>query len=452
MLLPLKFAGKKKVCEHLFMKSELNLKKSIFIVFILFSLFYIALGFQAIAVTDDFWLATYVLKKSSSFFMSFDWATRQFFGWTGQYILSFLQGLFTFKPLKTNIISGLHGILFLGTTLFWILDSYKKWESERESRVLFAITILLCFFICTFGIMGETIFLAASEYVWSYLFFVLCYLSLRSNLFSKFEWAKYIFFFALGNSCEFLIFPVMALFWMTRKDEINSRKKIIGSYLVGLLIYIFSPGTFIHLRTGLASASLNLMDQLYHVQIVMFTAFNLLGMKMFYALPLMLVSQPSSLMNLGDLRDRMLENLIFSLLALVIFIPVVGQAAGSAYFYFLMFFTLTIFWLVQYLKRRFLQYRFPLIVHESALLLYLFTGLWLVSVNFFNATKIRESFIQIHTNVETMAKESKKIEVPNHFPPIENHILYYADITKDPQDINNQARTEYYELESIVAN
>jgi len=434
------------------MKKEFQMQRLSVLFFITFVFLVIAVGFQAIAVTDDYWLATYVLKKGKPFISPFTWAFDQYFFWSGQLINHFLQGLFTFKPAKTNFTSGLHALIFVGASLTWILRFYKNYEEDRMNRLSFGAVLLTGFFIFTFSVLGLSVYIAASTIIWSYLFFMLAYAIFSSELFEKYHFLRYVVFFCAGNSSDSVLIPLLLLFFLNRKNEkFPLLKKYFIVFMVGVLLNICAPSTLGHLRMGVSNLPLNPVDYLYRIYKIMMTIVELVGWRFFFFLPLCFCFQVSSSMNPSDLKKATMESLALFCGAVFLFLFANGPVDNSYYFFALIFFSLTVFWSVQLLKRRILQMRMPEWIQHFAVFLGLLGCIEVLGENFINAARVRVSFMEQLAEIDYQSSAHTPITASAHMIPMEKHILYYEDITKNKEDMSNQARREYYEVESVVA-
>jgi len=434
------------------MKKEFQMQRLSVLFFITFLFLIVVVGFQAIAVTDDYWLATYVLKKGKPFVSPFMWAYEQYFFWSGQILNHFLQGLFTFKPLKTNYTSALHAFIFVAASLTWILRFYKNFEEDRMNRFSFGAVILTGFFIFTYSVMGLSVYLAASTMIWSYLFFMLAYAIFSSELFTKYHFLRYVVFSCAGNSSDSLLIPLFILFFFNRKNEnFPNRKKYFIVLLAGVLVNVLAPSTLGHLKVGVMNLPLNPVDYLYRCYKLSLAVAEMIGWKFFLYLPLCFCFQVSSSMNPDDLKKATLESLALAFGSVFLFLFANGPVDNSFFFFCLIFFSLTVFWGIQLLKRKVLQFRMPNWIHHFAVFLGLLGCIEVLGENFINAARVRVSFLQQVAEIDYQSAGHAPVAAPAHMIPMERHILFYEDITKNKDDMSNQARREYYEVESIVA-
>lgn len=443
---------RKKFANILFMKFNINLQKLIIVFCCLFFLFLVTLGFFSVASPDDFWHGLFIAKKGKSFSTPFVWSLSQFFQWSGRVVVNFLVALFTVKPLHTNYISAFYAFIFFSSLTFMFANDYKRFEENRLSRLIFASVQILIVFIFTYSVLGEAVYLGSTPFVWAFLFFVLARAVLQSDFLSRHSWVKYVAFYILGNSIEFLILPGLFLLWKAkRENSINHFWRVLAAFLAGVCLNIFSPGVFPHLRMAISSISLHPMDQLYHVQIV-FTKFtSLLGLKVLFAIPLCLLFHVNGTMNLEDFRKKMSDEFLLALASVFILVPSAGPAADAAYFYFLIFFASAFFWTVQYFKRRFLQLAVPEIVQQLVVLLSLMGACQVIGVNIVDATQVRSTFVAQQEIISSVAATEKHLISARYKTPMKNHILFYSDLTSDPENAMNSAQTDYYELDQIVA-
>jgi len=196
---------------------------------------------------------------------------------------------------------------------------------------------------------------------------------------------------------------------------------------------------------------LNPADYLYRMEKISLKIVELSGWRIFLFFPLAFFFQVSSSMNPADLKKATLENLAYAVGSIFLFLFANGVVDSSFYFTFFIFFTLSLFWSLQLLKRKILQMRTPNWLHHLAILVGLLGCIEVLGTNYIDATRVRESFLFQLLQMDIQSENHKPVIVENHLLPMENHLLFYEDITKNKDDMSNLARKEYYEVESIIA-
>lgn len=433
------------------MKFNINLQKLILVFCCLFFFFLVTLGLFSVASPEDFWHGLFIAKKGKTIATPFVWSYSQFFQWSGRVVVNFLVALFTLKPLSSNIISALYAFLFYSSALIMFINDYKRFEEDRLSRMVFASALLLVVFVFTYSVLGEAVYLGSTPHVWAFVIFVFAKAVLQSDLTPKQMWARYFAFYLLGNSIEFLILPGLYLLLTARKHL--ERKQFWGmmaALISGASLNIFAPGIFPKLTYALGAISLHPMDQLYHVQLVFAKIGSLLGLKVLFVIPLCLLFHINGTMNLSNIRSKMVESFVLAIASVFILIPLAGPAADAVYFYFIIFFAAAFFWTIQYFKRRFLQVRIPLVLHQLVILISLMGACQVLGVNIIDAAQVRGTFVAQQETIEAVAGKEKHLISGKYMPPMKNHILFYQDLTADPTNVMNSAQIDYYELDHLV--
>jgi hypothetical protein len=442
--------------ERIFFETVEEMSKYLLTASGLFFLLFVALGFFAIAVMDDYWHAFFIVKNHSLLTAPFFWTYGQYFHWTGRVVTSFLQGIFTLQPLHTNYISGLNAGLFLLALSFWFYEFLKKIEKNSSVVIQFTIIQTLMVLVFCYSVLGEAIYWAAGVYVWPFVFLVTArhLLESKSQQFSRMF--SYLVFFSLGNANELLILPTCYLFWDIFRRRVKDENKInltplFFAFILGVLINIFSPGLFKHLLQGSYNVSLNPLVQLSNAIYVFEKGFHLLGWKFLISLPLSLSFNFSSPLEPSWLKVQVKNNIILACSSLIVLIPLFGFTTDRTYLYFLVFLSISFFWFIQLVKSKFPILNLPKNTLEVLCLLSLIGGSAVLVKNILDARNMREAFINQQKQIEQMSITSKNIITKKLKRPMDNHILFYSDLSDNPEYWNNQVQAKYYGVSTIMA-
>ena len=118
------------------------------------------------------------------------------------------------------------------------------------------------------------------------------------------------------------------------------------------------------------------------------------------------------------------------------------------YFYFCIFLSYSLFWGTQYIK---IHFSVPLVfsraVHLSAFIL----AISFLVLNIVDAKKIKVAFADQQQSILQQSSTSQRVTVAKLPLPMENHILYYMDISSDKEAWANRAQSKFHGVESISA-
>lgn len=414
-----------------------------FLMIIFFSLF-VVLGLFSVAVMDDFWHAHFISKNFNPF-SPLVWAYGQYINWTGRILISLIQGISSFPPLYTNLMSSLNAILFL--TCFYAY--FYKQKIRMKLSIDYIYVMLLIIFIICYPVLGESVFWAASVYIAPLILFLVCLNLLESDsIYDLRSWKYYLLFFCLGNSIELLVIPMLILLWTKRYHLKRSTWIYISCFFsLGFLVSFLAPGNISHLSHAEHDFSLNLISLFKQVFLIYKKGFSFFGVTLLLIIPLILSLRMNKELTALFLRRQFLTYQVISLSSLIFLIPIYGFSADRTYLYFLLFQGMALFWGLQYLKIKLdFLYFFEKIERPMVVITTLICILVLV-FNISDAKLLRESFID---QQQKMVSVDKLISVSQMKKPMSKHLLFYSDCTPNKDSWLNVAMAKYYGLSGLT--
>lgn len=425
-----------------------NQKKQLALSFTLFLILFITLGFQAIAVMDDFWHASFIVKHSNPILAPFTWSYGQYKHWTGRVVTSLLQGIFTFSPLRSHYVSALNAVLFSGALFYLFKKEAVRIEEDSETSLQLIIALTLNALIFNYSVLGEGVFWAASVYVWPFVFLVACAYMIEWQEFKYSKWVTSFVFFSLGNANELLVLPVIILFWNNKGLK---KAPYAIAFGLGVLVNLLSPGQLSHLSHGSTDFSLNLFSQFQNGYNVLEKAFYLVGWNFLLSVPIILMVEFTNPLNGKWILEQIKKWILLAMGSIIVIVPLFGFATNRVYLYFLLFLSISFFWVLQWVKYKFITYRASVKFRRLFFILSLAVGnLWLVH-NILDAAKIRKSFLNQQKIISEMSVTSKNIVTSKHLFPMSGHLLFYSDLSGNPDHWNNRVQAKYYGVDQLSA-